>query len=130
MQRIDILELRTDESILLVIGDRAVEDNLACDAMIANRRRHGWIVRWIERVRANAGDGDDIGVALEARVHRPKDIVHVEGVDVLVDQKDMFEFTEGRESQECHLTLATFVGRLTFAHLQHAMNLPPPGLAQ
>ena len=105
MRRIDILELGALEAMLLIERNRAVEDRLAGDAVIADARVARGIVRRIERVAAHARDGDDVGVSLEAGVHGPDDALDVEQVDVLVHEPDMLELGERGECEQGGLTL-------------------------
>ena len=70
------------------------EDGLAGDAAVGNA---GGILRTaggVQRVAADAGDGDNVPVTLKARVHRPEHVVRVVNVDVLVHQNDMLELRE------------------------------------
>ena len=91
---IDFLEVAALEAFLLVVGHRAVEDDLAGNAMITNGGRAGWVVRRVERMAPYARYGDDVHVSLEAGVHSPKNVFDIEGINVLVNQEHVFQLAE------------------------------------
>ncbi|VGQ09773.1 hypothetical protein SB00610_05362 [Klebsiella quasipneumoniae subsp. similipneumoniae] len=67
---------------------------------------------------ADTGEGGDADIPLHAGGHRPQDIVAVKDIDILINQNDVFQFGIGRQCQQRSLSLTTFVGGLTFFHLQ------------
>ena len=61
---VDLHELRADEALLEVERDRAVEDGLAGDAVLADRGVERGIVGRVEHVAVAARDGDEVHVGL------------------------------------------------------------------
>ena len=77
------------ELILERVGDRAVKDGLAGDAVDTDRRIEGRVVGRIEHMAVNAGDRNEVVIALEACGHGPQHVAHVKDVHIRVNKEHM-----------------------------------------
>ena len=75
----------------------------------------------------NAGDADGIDIALITSLHRPENIVGIEGVDILVHQDDVLQLRIGGKGGQGRLALSSLVGGIGLFKLHDGQKLAAAG---
>ena len=94
MLRIYLFKFCAYEAILLIPGDRAVEDRLAGIALRTNQRRILRLVGRIQRMALHTGNQNQVAIRLEAGRHRPENILHIEAVYIFIHKEYMLQLCE------------------------------------
>ena len=124
---IDIHKAGLVETVSQGEGHGAVKERLTGNSVVADAGGVIRVVGRIQRMGADAGNGDDVHISLEPGVHGPEYVVDIEAVHVFVHEEDGLQFAESGESEKRSLALTSFIAGDSLFELQHGHEFAAAG---